>query len=124
MAFANVFRIRCYAAALMTAIVLLHVAFASISPEKLSHGFSNSGVGSYFKALNITGANTTSAGEMQRNRDRTPAGRLFIASECTTVKRVDLQAYASLIALFLCDWIVEIGQEQAAAPHSDMVARK
>ena len=122
MAFASIFKRRFYAAALMTAIILLQVALASISPQRLTSGLLNNGVENYFKAMDISKGNLSAAAETLRQRFYDP--QAFWANTHILIANADIQASAAMMLHYLCGWLAEIGQEQSAAPHADMVSRK
>lgn len=115
---------RCYASALMTAILLLYVALASVSPLQLSADISQNGVGSYIRAMDITNGNALSSNIENRSRHRS---QLLLAMNSAAQ-----QITASPVGIPSGDpsfnsyrvWNRDIGCELEAMPHSDMVALK
>lgn len=109
-----------YASAMMSAILMLHVALASISPFKLFDTMSGRGVDSYYRAMDVSSQNGLAprqthddrASESERTAEASPCGALVYRAEASPRG----------------DWLPRRAQssraEQPPSIASDMVARK
>jgi hypothetical protein len=118
---------RFYASVMMTALVMLHVALASISPLRLFDTIANGGVDSYIRAMDISNVNSLVTNPDNRPRLR---GRSVTLSDlpvqCAMLAVSFVDGALPLMAkLFALDaWNRLIGLELSTKPHADMVSRK
>lgn len=118
---------RFYASVLMTALVMLHVAIASISPFELFDNITNGGFDSYIRAMDISSINSLAVNPDSRIRARsrfTPVIDMQILNNIQT-SFVLTDTELSTTELFIFDtWNRLVGQALSSKPHADMVARK
>lgn len=118
---------RFYASVLMTALLMLHVALASISPFKLFDNITNGGFDSYIRAMDISSINSLATNPDNRTRTRSRFASIIdlqILNDILT-SFIFTETDSSTTKLFTFDtWNRLIGQELSSKPHADMVSRK
>ncbi len=118
---------RFYASIMMTALLMLHVALASISPFKLFDNITNGGFDSYIRAMDISSINSLATNPDNRTRTRSRSASIIDAQILhdtpTSFIRTDTEFLATALFVFET-WNRLVGRELSSKPHTDMVARK
>jgi hypothetical protein len=118
---------RFYASVMMTALVMLHVALASISPLQLFDTIANGGFDSYIRAMDISNVNSLAANPDNRPRLRGRSISLAdLPVQCAELAVSVVEDTPSPITkLFAIGvWDQLIGWGLSSKPHADMVSRK